>query len=113
SLNVTDLALANGRAIDGFFSSNVEAFTAGLADVHRELTKLGLQAAATLALIEEITAFPGVLVAKGCGAMGADTLLAIVDREFRSEFFAAANGRGLTIVAATQDLMPATKLKVS
>jgi hypothetical protein len=50
------------------FSSAVQSFGDGLA-------ALGLLAPASLPALAEARALPGVLAAKGCGAMGADVLL--------------------------------------
>jgi len=47
-----------------------------------------------MVVLEKLNACPGVMVTKGCGAMGADTVLAVVDREFRSEFYAAVKDLG-------------------
>lgn len=100
-------------SVDAFFMSNVEAFAAGLAITQKELVKAGLQAETTLALLEKLNAAPGVLVTKGCGAMGADTVLAIIDNEYRTEFFHAMKELKLHLVATSLDLAAATQLKVN
>lgn len=106
------LRAANERAIEGFFAANIEAFTAGLSEVQKELTALGLQSPVTLEILEKLNACPGVLVTKGCGAMGADTVLAVVDRDFHSDFFAEARAAGFHQVASSACLAPMTELKV-
>ena len=85
---------------------------AGIADFQSCLETLRLQAPRTLELLERLRGAPGVLAAKGCGAMGADTMLAVIDREFRSEFFSGVREMNLEIVASTLDLAPAPQLKV-
>lgn len=98
---------------DAFFMSNIEAFAAGLAITQKELIKAGLQAQSTLQILEKLNAAPGVLVTKGCGAMGADTVLAIIDNEYRSEFFQFVRDLKLQLVATSLDLVRETKLKVN
>jgi len=97
---------------EAFFMSNVEAFASGLAITQKELTKAGLQAETTLAILEKLNAAPGVLVTKGCGAMGADTVLAIIDNEYRTEFFHALRELKLHPIATSLDLVHETKLKI-
>ena len=75
-------------------------------------TKAGLQAETTLAILEKLNAAPGVLVTKGCGAMGADTVLAIIDNEYRTEFFHALRELKLHPIATSLDLVHETKLKI-
>lgn len=100
-------------SVEAFFMSNVEAFASGLAITQKELVKVGLQAESTLAILEKLNAAPGVLVTKGCGAMGADTVLAIIDNEYRTEFFQSLRELKLHLVATSLDLVRETKLKVN
>lgn len=109
----TKLERANGRAVEGFFTGNVEAFAAGLSDFQTELRDLGLQAEHTREQLDVIRGCAGVLAAKGCGAMGADTLFVLVDRDFQSEFLAGVRSAGLSVIASTRDLASAPRLKVN
>lgn len=111
--NLQDLIGASQLSVEGFFKSNIEAFAAGLATFQKTTVQLGLQDEGTTALLEKMNAAPGVLVTKGCGAMGADTILAIFDNEYRSEFFHAVRELRLEVVATSLDLVQATKLKVN
>src|SRR5262249_5367373 len=100
-------------SVDAFFSSNIEAFTAGVSITLKELIKAGLQAESTLAILEKLNAAPGVLVVKGCGAMGADTVLAVIDNEYRTEFFQAVREMKLQLIATSLDLCEGTQLQVN
>jgi len=111
--NLDGLVGASKLSIEAFFKSNIEAFASGLAIFQKELIKAGLQLEPTLAILEKLNGAPGVLVTKGCGAMGADTVLAIIDNEYRSDFFQAVREWKLEVVATSLDLVRETKLKVS
>lgn len=64
-----------------------------------QLRELGLQAPETLALLSQIEAQPWCKVAKGCGALGADTVLVIFARKDKPEVFDFFSRCGLEIVA--------------
>jgi mevalonate kinase len=105
------LVATSKLAVEAFFKSNIEAFTSAIAMFQRELVKAGLQAETTIQILEAINSGPGVLVSKGCGAMGADTVLALIDAEYRSEFLEFAKDLNLKLVATASDLAPPSKLK--
>lgn len=111
--DLADLITADHRAVDAFFTANVEAFVSEISNFQRELKKCGLQPQACDEKLEMLNSCPGVLVSKGCGAMGAETLLAIIDHDFRSEFFAEARRLGLHVAAASTDLTAAPRLRVN
>lgn len=98
----------------------VKAFQAGLADgkspevtqrfvesvntygIH--LQKLGLQVPRTLELLKQIRTVDGVQAAKGCGALGADTILVLVTRSELGQVIEHLQVLGLEVVASADDL---------
>jgi mevalonate kinase len=111
--NLDDLTAASNVAVEGFFKSNIEEFASGVAVFQKEMLKAGLQSEGALPILEKLNSAPGVLVTKGCGAMGADTVLAVIDNEYRTEFFQAIREWNFHAVATSLDLVPETKLKVN
>lgn len=78
----------------------------GLTEFSRQLEKLGLQDENTMKLTSQFRRMSGVRVAKGCGAMGSDAILVIVDRRENTteEIKKAAQGFGLEFFADEKSL---------
>ncbi len=69
------------RATQSLEQAQATTFVNAISHYHSALQDLGFVADHTLTLVEQICSVPGVLTAKGCGALGADVILAIVESE--------------------------------
>lgn len=63
-----------------------------------ELQRQSLVHPGTLALLEDLASLPGMLACKGCGALGADVALAIIDAKARQSFESWVAGRSVISV---------------
>ncbi len=66
---------------EGLQTTSKVTFIAGLNAYADELKRQNWVYPKTLELIEKYRAIPGVLSAKGCGALGADVVLAVVEKD--------------------------------
>lgn len=66
---------------EGFQTSSKVTFIAGLNAYADELRRRKWVHPKTLEMIEKFRSIPGVLAAKGCGALGADVVLIIVEKD--------------------------------
>lgn len=94
------------RVWDALRKASEGQFLIGLNEVTRGLESLGLQADEIRPMTEKLRQIPGVRAVKGCGAMGADVILAVFDqREVRRvEVVEAGRALGLVAIASDQDL---------
>lgn len=79
---------------EAFEKHDSELFIQGIRSYQAALQGLGFTCPETLALLEKINKTPGVLAAKGCGALGADVVLVVTKKEQASglqEFCAQEN----------------------
>ncbi|WP_413294256.1 hypothetical protein ACLSU7_03965 [Bdellovibrio sp. HCB185ZH] len=65
---------------DAFATANSAELLAGVKAYAQALQSLGFTCEPTLKLLEGIRAVPGVLAAKGCGALGADVLFVLTQK---------------------------------
>lgn len=70
----------------GLQSGNSEEFVVGIESNGRALEELGLVAPHTQEMLRDLLRKPGVLAAKGCGALGADVVLVIYSKAHRDQF---------------------------
>lgn len=84
------------------------SFIVGLNDFARALANSGLQDKQTLEQVQQLRSLPGVRAAKGCGAMGADTLFVLFDRREIKAADVLAHGTklGLEYRVSEADLSP-------
>jgi mevalonate kinase len=99
-----DTLEAFNRGQAGEFVDRVRAYAA-------ELRRLGLQSEKTAALTDEIGTESWCLAAKGCGALGADTLLFLFEPARAADALAGLKRRGLDVVAGERDLGPGLQMK--
>lgn len=94
------------RVWDALKTASEGQFLIGLNEVARGLETLGLQADEIRPRLAALRQVPGVRAAKGCGAMGADVVLAVFDqREIRRhEVIEAGRAQDLTSVATESEL---------
>lgn len=62
------------------------------------LQSLGLVIPSTRALVDQFKTYPGILAAKGCGAMGADVIVVMVERTALSSCLARINELGMKVL---------------
>lgn len=86
-----------GRAGWEIFLGHVQTFAARLRDG-------GLQAAHALSLVKVLEAEPWCLLAKGCGALGADTVLLFYASPEREKANAFLKRNSLQVIASERDL---------
>jgi hypothetical protein len=79
-----EAALAKIRA--SLTSGHSQEFVAGIRDNAKALADLGFVAPYTQELCQEFLQKPGVLAAKGCGALGADVVMVVFDKNHREQF---------------------------
>jgi hypothetical protein len=81
-----------------FFNRQPDEFIEGIREFRHELQVWGLEAPNTTAWIEKIQNLPGFVCAKGCGAMGADFVMVVVEKAslegFLKDFNKAAREDG-------------------
>ena len=73
------LKLASRRGVEAFADGDRQRFVAATNEFAAELEDLQLVAPRTLEMLTEFKSIPGILAAKGCGAMGADVVLVLSD----------------------------------
>ena len=78
---------------DALRTHDSDRFVEGVRAYANELERQSLVHPATLALLEELAPLPGVLASKGCGALGADVILAIVRADGAASFRSAVQTR--------------------
>jgi len=64
----------------------------------------GLVAKESFDMLKTLDAAPGVLFSKGCGALGADVILVIVDKNFDKEFKSLAQINNFNLIASEKDI---------
>lgn len=86
--------------IRGAFSNQDSAqFVTGIKSYAKELQRLGFVCDQTRNLLSEISQVPGVTAVKGCGALGADIVLAICQRGSLSEVESFCQRKNLQLVS--------------
>lgn len=80
-LNWEKLQELNQKVNDAFLIKNTEDFVQSLKAWREFLLVSNLEASATTELIDVFLDIPGVRVAKGCGALGADVILIVFEKE--------------------------------
>lgn len=78
--NWDSLKTLNRKVIQAFESKNAEDFACGLNDWRDFLHGEGLEAQETTELVDVFLEVPGVLAAKGCGALGSDLIFVLYDK---------------------------------
>ena len=63
---------------------DIESICANVKEFQQNLVDVGLQSNETTMLVEKISAFTGIILAKGCGAMGADIILTLSKKQDRN-----------------------------
>ncbi|MNJ98587.1 hypothetical protein D3C87_163540 [compost metagenome] len=76
----------------------------GVNNYSQALQALGFTCAETLVLLQETRQVPGVKAVKGCGALGADVILVVFDKNHRSDLEKYLNTKNLSITASRSQM---------
>jgi mevalonate kinase len=96
----------------GLQSSESATFVEGIQAAGKALAQLGFVAEHTVQLLGALKAIPGVLAAKGCGALGADVLFVIYQKAEQTSLEKAVTQLGLHIAASSQNLSRGLEIEV-
>jgi mevalonate kinase len=91
-------------ALEAWSSRRSDGFVHALKGFSEELSLAGLVAQRTRDMIEQFANVPECLAAKGCGAMGADVVLVLVEREKRDLLRKKILDMSFDCVASEDDL---------
>lgn len=99
--------------VEAFGSSSSEVFVGRLKAFSNTLKEFSLQAPAALTLIRLFEEQPWCLLAKGCGALGADTILYIYPSEEKEKVAAFLKKQRLNLVATAADVGPGLQMNLT
>jgi mevalonate kinase len=94
--NESGLELAMAKIRASLNSGNSAEFVEGIRDYAKALSDLGFVAEHTEKLCADMLTKPGVLAAKGCGAMGADVILVVYEKSQAAAFENYVTSKDLT-----------------
>ncbi len=97
-LELNDLRLLYHKAMSAFKDRQASAFAEALREYQAALMLQGWQSPATGSLLTSINALPGIVAAKGCGAMGADVIAVMVESSKMSEIISEIDTLGLRYI---------------
>lgn len=99
--------------VESFGTSSSEVFVGRLKAFSNTLKEFSLQAPAALTLIRLFEEQPWCLLAKGCGALGADTVLYIYPSEERKKVAAFLKKQRLNLVATAADISSGLQMNLT
>jgi len=102
--SMRDLLIAAESAYQAFEQVDSQQLIAAVNDYHQLLQDKHLVASHSLICLSQFKADPLVLAAKGCGAMGADVLLLIVQGNQLREYRQKLRNQGWNVIADSHDL---------
>ncbi len=100
------------RASEALKTGSEELFLSALQAVARALEKEQLVAEHSLELLGELRQRPEILVSKGCGALGADTLLALYRPQDQEAVEVIVEALGLETVASREQVSSGLKINL-
>ncbi|MGE0527230.1 MAG: hypothetical protein AB7G93_14580 [Bdellovibrionales bacterium] len=98
---------------EAFGSAPAEVFVSQLKNFAATLRELDLQTSSTLNLVDRLQGEDWCLLAKGCGALGADTVLVLYPIETHEQAQAYLRKQSLSVVAFHADINPGLDIKWS
>lgn len=114
NIDRSEVTLLKSPAVDctnAFGRATAEEFIGLLKIFATRLRDVGLQAPSTLSLINLLETQEWCLLAKGCGALGADTVLFLYPVENREKVNQFVRKQSLTVVASLSDLSGGLEVK--
>lgn len=99
-------ALENSFSLirESFETQNSDLFVKGINSYAQSLKDLKFTCEPTLKLLTDIRQIPGVVAAKGCGALGADVVLAVTEKNQFQDLKKYCDNHGLTEMASSQKM---------
>lgn len=112
-LPCVDFEKAALLCVDGLQHKNEQAFIMGVKEYWSLLTREKLVAPWSYELVNVLNAKAGVLAAKGCGALGSDVVLAVVQTETKAEIIRwIREEMGLSLVADNKQTTGGCEIKI-
>lgn len=104
--SVASLVEPANACVESFVAETAEVFLATIKDFAKHLQTLGLCAPTTASLLEALNAQSWCLASKGCGAMGADTVVFFYHPEMRASAQTFCVEHGLEMVVSRAEISP-------
>lgn len=89
---------------ESFDTQNSSLFVQGVNSYAQSLQDLKFTCEPTLKVLQDIRQIPGVMAVKGCGALGADVILAVTAKNQSQALKAYCENYGLTPMASSQEM---------
>lgn len=105
------LAIPAAKCVSAFGQATSEVFVGHLKAFAQTLRDLGLHVPSTMTLIQLLERESWCLMAKGCGALGADTVLVLYPTEEREKVNQFMRKQSLFVVATVADLTGGLEMK--
>lgn len=102
--NSESAATAVEKVRGGLKNKDETVFIDGMTEFQNFLLESKCVAPATVDLLEIVNSWDGVKVAKGCGALGADMVLVILDKSEKEHILSEIKSLDKELVATSQDL---------
>ena len=104
SLDATFLAITQ-KGISAFLASDAERFTHAVSEYQKCLCANNLQLSYTTHCIAKLKSAPGFITAKGCGAMGAETICVFFDASYKQAICAYLDSMNYCLHSCSSDLV--------
>lgn len=104
SFEASSLEKAFAEIRQGLESQNADALIAGVNNYSSALQALGFTCAETMTLLNEVRQIPGVKAVKGCGALGADVILVVFEKNHKADLEKYLNTKNLSITASRSQM---------
>lgn len=111
-LDTAPLAEAMVAVREAWNKADGDGFAEGLKSYNRVLQQKRLVTENTLSLLHDLLWMNGVKAAKGCGALGADVVFALVEKNIRRSFEIWAGEKGLEAICLREKTSDGLALKV-
>lgn len=107
TVETAEMARLVGVAREALVQRDEEAFIECVQNYSRELQARKLTCESTLSLLHDLLWLEGVKAAKGCGALGADVVLVILEKSYAPQFKNYLHERALSFVEVPAQLSQA------
>jgi mevalonate kinase len=97
----------------GLDETDSELFVEGVNQYAKELERLGLTCEETLEMLKSIRGLEGIVAVKGCGALGADVLLALCKKASAVDFINYCMQKSILVVASSKNISQGLRMEGS
>src|SRR5690606_23649570 len=104
TFDASSLEKAFAEIHQGLEDQSANTFVAGVNNYSQALQRLGFTCAATLSLLQGLKQVPGVRAVKGCGALGADVVLVVFEKNQRTDIEKYLNTQNLSMTASRSQM---------